>query len=185
MVQELGKNDRSVDRYREYLHLLARLHLSRELRAQIDPSDVVQDALVKAHQKMDQFRGHSEAELAAWLRRILANTLIDTLRKSQRQAAILRTLEAELDQSSARLEAWLAAQQASPSEQAIRQEQLFHLAAALAVLPEDQRTAVELHYLKEASLEAVAAAMQRTEPSVAGLLRRGLQKLRDLLKDRS
>jgi DNA-directed RNA polymerase specialized sigma24 family protein len=44
---------------------------------------------------------------------------------------------------------------------------------------------VELHYLKEASLEAVAAAMQRTEPSVAGLLRRGLQKLRDLLKDRN
>src|SRR5205823_3275559 len=99
--------------------------------------------------------------------------------------AVLRTLEADLDQSSARLEAWLAAQQASPSEQAIRQEQLFQLADALADLPEDQRTAVELHYLRDAPLAEIAATMQRSEPSVAGLLRRGLDKLRGLLQEKT
>jgi RNA polymerase sigma-70 factor (ECF subfamily) len=184
MGPEVSSTGRSVDRYREYLHLLARLQLHGELRGQVDPSDVVQEALIKAHQKMDQFRGQNEAELAAWLRRILANTLIDALRKNQRQAAVLKTLEAELDQSSARLEAWLA-QQSSPSELIIRQEQLFRLAEALAALPEDQRTAVELHYLREAPLAEIAAAMQRSEPSVAGLLRRGLEKLRGLLQERA
>jgi RNA polymerase sigma-70 factor (ECF subfamily) len=184
MVPEPGKPIRSLDRYREYLHLLARLQLGPGLRGQVDPSDVVQEALVKAHQKVEQFRGRTDGELAAWLRRILANSLIDAVRKTQRQAAVLRTLEAELDQSSARLEAWLAAQQSSPSEQAVRQEELFHLAEALGQLPEDQRTAVEMHYLREAPLAEIAAAMQRTEPSVAGLLRRGLEKLRGQLQDR-
>jgi RNA polymerase sigma-70 factor (ECF subfamily) len=183
MVSELDKAKQSLDRYRAYLQLLARLHLNRELRGQVEPSDIVQEALIKAHQKMDQFRGQNEGELTAWLRRILANTLIDALRKHQRRAAVLRNLEADLDQSSARLEAWLAAEQSSPSEQTIRQEQLFRLAEALADLPEDQRTAVELHYLRDAPLAEIAATMQRTEPSVAGLLRRGLEKLRGLLQE--
>jgi RNA polymerase sigma-70 factor (ECF subfamily) len=182
MVQERSSPVRSVDQFRDYLRLLARLHLHGDLKGQLDPSDVVQEALIKAHQKMDQFRGQNEAELAAWLRRILANTMIDSLRKNKRQAARYRTLEGELEQSSARLEAWLAAQQSSPSEQVVHQEQLLHLASALAELPEDQRTAVELHYLREAPLAEIATAMQRTEPSVAGLLRRGLEKLRSLLQ---
>src|SRR3954471_4954844 len=185
MVPEVTNAKGTVDRFRDYLHLLARLQLHGEMRGQVDPSDVVQEALIKAHQKMEQFRGQNEAELAAWLRRILANTLIDALRKNQRQAAVLRNLEAELDQSSARLEAWLAVHQASPSEVVIRQEQLLRLATALAELPEDQRTAVELHYLREAPLAEIAAAMHRTEPSVAGLLRRGLEKLRGLLQERA
>ncbi len=182
MALELKNSERAVDKYRDYLHLLVRLQLHGEMRGQVDPSDVVQEALVKAHQKMDQFRGQNEAELAGWLRRILANTLIDALRKNQRQATMLRALEVDLDQSSARVEAWLAAQQSSPSELAIRKERLFELAEALAALPEDQRTAVEWHYLRDATLAEIATAMQRSEPSVAGLLRRGLERLRGLLQ---
>ena len=183
MPSEAGPLNRAVEDYRDYLHLLARLQLDPRLRGKLDPSDVVQQTLVKAHQHRGQFRGGTEAERAGWLRRILANTLIDAARKYQRELNVQQPLEQAVDASSARIEAWLAADQSSPSERAGRQEQLLHLARALAQLPEDQRVVVEMHHLRDGSVAEIAAALGRTEAAVAGLLRRGLKKLRTLLQE--
>jgi RNA polymerase sigma-70 factor (ECF subfamily) len=178
-----GADPLPVEAYRDYLHLLARLQLDPRLRAKIDPSDVVQMTLVKAHQARGQYRGQTEAERAAWLRRILTNTLIDAARKYQRELHLQHSLEQSIQDTSARLEAWLAAEEPSPGERAVRQEQLLHLAGALAQLPEDQRTAVELHHLRDDSVADIARQMGRSEASIAGLLRRGLKKLRELLHE--
>ncbi len=130
MQHEAGPQNRPVEDYREYLHLLARLQLDPRLRGKIDPSDLVQQTLVKAYQNRGQFRGDTEAEQAGWLRRILANTLIDAARKFRRELDVHTPLEQAVDASSARIEAWLAADQSSPSERAGRQEQLIRLARA-------------------------------------------------------
>ncbi len=182
MPHEVGPRAPSVEEFRDYLHLLARLQLDPRLHGKVDPSDVVQQTLVKAHQHRDQFRGNSLAEQAGWLRRILANTLIDAARKFGKELDLQHSLEQGVNQSSARLEAWLAAEQPSPSEVAQRQEEVIRLAHCLAQLPDDQRTAVELHHLRDASVAEVAGVMGRTEAAIAGLLRRGLKKLRQLLK---
>jgi RNA polymerase sigma-70 factor (ECF subfamily) len=182
MAEEYAEPRRRLEGYREYLLLLARAQLEPGLRAKLDPSDVVQQTLVKAHQNLDQFRGQTSAELAGWLRRILANTLIDAARKYGREHGRQQSLERDIEQSSARLEAWLAADQTTPSEVLHRQEEVFSLARALAQLPDDQRTAIELHHIHEGSVAEIAARMDRTEASVAGLLRRGLARLRQLLQ---
>jgi RNA polymerase sigma-70 factor (ECF subfamily) len=174
-----------VEGFRDYLHLLARLQLDPRLHGKVDPSDVVQQTLFKAHLHREQFRGHSVAEQAGWLRRILANTLIDAARKFGREVDLERSLEQGLHFSSARLDAWLAAEQSSPSEVAQRQEEALHLARSLAQLPDDQRQAVELHHLRDASVSEVAQVMGKSEAAVAGLLRRGLKKLRELLQEES
>jgi len=174
---------RAWEDYRDYLHLLARLQLEPRLGGKLDPSDIVQLTLVKAHQNAEQFRGQTAGEQARWLRRILTNILIDAARHFQRELSLEHDLARAIDQSSARLEAWLAVEQSSPSDVAVRQEQLLSLATALSRLPEDQRTAVEWHYLKNASVAEIATQLGRTEASVAGLLRRGLQNLRQLLHE--
>jgi RNA polymerase sigma-70 factor (ECF subfamily) len=172
-----------LEDYRDYLHLLARLQLDARLQGKLDPSDVVQQTLAKAHQNRDQFRGRTAAEQAAWLRRILANNLVDAVRKYQREVPFDFAPEHAVHESSARLEAWLAAEQSSPSERVGHEEQLLRLAAALARLPDDQRVVVELHHLKQDAVADIAHRLGKTEAAVAGLLRRGLKKLRQLLHE--
>lgn len=181
---EPGPGD-ELGRYRDYLLLLARHLVPPRLRPKCDPSDVVQQTLLEAHRDRGQYRG-SDAELAGWLRQILARNLANLGREFDRQKRDVRreeSLEGALEASSARLEAWLADGEAAPPEQAERNERLLRLAGALAALPEPQRQAVELRYLRGWSLKAIAEHLARSEPAVAGLLHRGMRQLRELLRD--
>jgi RNA polymerase sigma-70 factor (ECF subfamily) len=176
----------ALERHRAELRLLARLHLSPRLRGKVDPSDVVQQALLQAHQNRQQFRGGTEAECGAWLRRILANVLADALRRfgfARRDVALEQSLEAALQESSVRLGGLLRTEPSSPSQGAVRREELLRLAGALDRLPEDQRQVIEMHHLQGLNVPAVAEHLERTPASVAGLLRRGLKRLRELLRE--
>jgi RNA polymerase sigma-70 factor (ECF subfamily) len=186
MTQKNGSPARPLEQFREYLHLLARLQLDPRLRGKLDSSDVVQQTLLKAHQRREQFRGQTDAERAAWLRQILAHVLADALRAygaDARDVARERSLEAALEDSSARLEACLADRGLSPGQQSDRNEQLLRLAEVLAQLPPDQRLAVELKHLHGCTIAAIAEQMGRTKPSVVGLLFRGMNRLRELLTE--
>jgi RNA polymerase sigma-70 factor (ECF subfamily) len=180
--------DRPLERYRDYLRLLARLQLSPRLQAKLDASDVVQQALLRAHENRAQFRGADEAEWLAWLRAILANVLAAAARRFTAEARDLereRSLEARLEESSSRLGGLLVAGHSSPSERAVRGEEFLRLARALAQLPADQQRVVELHHLKGLPVAEVARQLDRTRPAVVGLLYRGLKRLRELLQEPS
>jgi RNA polymerase sigma-70 factor, ECF subfamily len=186
-MSDRGSNHHAaeLERHRDYLRVLARLQLGPALRSRLDPSDLVQQALLRAHQALDRFRGRSPAEMTAWLRRILARTLADAVRdhgRGRRAVAMERSLERAIEESSARLDAWLAAEQSSPSERAERNEESMLLVRALAGLPEAQREALLLKHCQGWSLADIGRHLDRSPAAVASLLQRGLRQLREHLR---
>jgi RNA polymerase sigma-70 factor (ECF subfamily) len=171
-------------RFRDYLCLLARLHLDRRLRRKLDPSDIVQQTLLQAFEARAGFRGTTTDEQLAWLRSILARNLSHAARDFGNQKRDIGReihLDAAISDSSVRLCSWLAASGSSPSQKAIKEERLLRLAALVSDLPEAQQEVLVLHHCQGWSLERIASHAERTVPSVAGLLRRGLARLREQL----
>ena len=80
MTDQAAADRLPLEKFRDYLLVLARAHLASQLRAKLDASDAVQQTLLRAHTGRGQFNGRTEAELAAWLRRILANVLTGSVR---------------------------------------------------------------------------------------------------------
>lgn len=176
-----------LERYRQYLLMLARIKLAPQLRGKLDASDVVQQSLLEACQNLDRIKGRSEPERLGWLRQILAHNLADALRafrRAKRDVTRERSVQQALEQSSVRVEAWLAAEQSSPSQQVSREEEAVLLAEALAELPEGQREALILRHWDGWSLKEISRSMDRTPEAVAGLLKRGLKQLRAALQPR-
>jgi RNA polymerase sigma-70 factor (ECF subfamily) len=175
------RRDFAPERFRAYLRLLAGLQLPKRLHRLLSASDMAQETILKAHKKRAQFRGQTEAEYRAWLRRILANTIADAA--GVKEPDVLRALE----QSSAHVEHWVVAVRPSLLEEVERAEQLLRLAEGLLQLSDDERTAVEMRYLQEprCPLPEIAKRLGRpTAKAVAGLLARGLEKLRGLLHEK-
>lgn len=171
--------------YRHYLSLLAGIQIGRRLQGKADPSDLVQEAFLEAHEHFDQFRGTTEMELTAWLRSILAALISNHVRHylgtKRRDASLERGLAAELDHTSRVLDRGLLAAGNSPSRQAIERESGVLLADALALLPPDYRQTVILRNFEERSFAEIAAEMGRSVDSVQKLWVRALARLRTAL----
>jgi RNA polymerase sigma-70 factor (ECF subfamily) len=155
---------------------LASAQLGSRYAAKLDPSDLVQQTFLDAQVKLAQFRGTTERERAAWLRQIFTNNLSDVLRDFTRQK---RSVARE--QSSDGLAACLVEPPDTFQDEVEEEEQLYRLSWALSQLPQPQRLAIELHHLRGLSLAQTAQHLARTQASVAGLIRRGMAQLRDLL----
>lgn len=177
----MAPSDTEVENFRAYLRMLAQVQLNPRLQGKIDLSGVVQQTLLEAHLEWERARQLELPQKTAWLRKLLAHNLADEVRKLQtdkRNVAREQSLEAALDQSSARLQAWLTSEQSSPSQPAERDEQAMRLTAILGQLPEAQREALVLQHWHGWSLAEIAEHLGRSRSAVAGLIKRGLQRLR-------
>jgi RNA polymerase sigma-70 factor (ECF subfamily) len=174
-----------LEHYRNYLMILARTHIGKSLQAKADPSDLVQDTLLEARRDFPQFRGSTEDEFAAWLRKMMAHNGAKFVRQYKvvqaRDVRRERQFEDELDRST-QMMAGLVARGSSPSQGAIRAEAAVRLANAVAELPDHYRDAIVLHHLQGRPIKDVAAAMNRTEDSIKKLLARALIRLQSELR---
>ena len=176
-----------LESYRNYLRLLASLEIGQRLQVKVDASDLVQETMLAAHKDFGTFRGTSEAELAAWLRQIMASVFCGTLRKylgtKKRDIRLERTLQESLDRSSLLLGCGFVDPHSSPSQQASRREQSVLLANALAKLPDDYREALVLRHLQGLTFPEIGRRMGRSQDSVEKLWMRGLLRLRQIMAE--
>lgn len=175
-----------LEQYRSYLRLLADLQLNPRLRVKEGASDIVQQTMLDAHCGFGNFRGRTEAELRAWLKMILTRNLFTVARRyrtHKRATGREVSLQDRLEKSSARLHRQLVADETSPSLRMMKQERSEQLAIALLKLLDDERSAVVLKHYHNWPVADIAEHLGRTQEAVAGLLRRGLMKLRERLQE--
>jgi RNA polymerase sigma-70 factor (ECF subfamily) len=170
---------RALEACRGYLLLIAQQELEPELRAKGGASDLVQETFVKAHRHFDRFRGDSEADLLAWLRRLLLNNLAD-FRAQFREADKRRiTREVSLDAG----DSWgshvpsLAAQGPSPSDVAMEHEDSVALSRTLSRLPDDYRLVLQFRHDEGRTFEEIGPMMERSADAVRKLWARAVERL--------
>ncbi len=177
---------RLLDLYRNYLRMLARVEIGRQLQAKVDASDLVQEVMLEAHKNFPGFRGGSEAEFVAWLRQILSAVLCGCVRRylgtQKRDIRLERTLRENLERSSLLLGCGLMDPGSSPSQQAMRREQAVLLADALERLPDDYRDVLVYRHLEGLTFPHIAERMGRSLDSVEKLWVRGLARLRQSME---
>lgn len=174
--------------YRTRLLVLARLRVDPRLRDRLDLSGIVQQTLLEAHQAGDRWAAIRDGQRLVWLKKALVHNLADELRKlsaGKRDLGREQPLVHAAADSSVRLEQWLAAEQSSPSAQVCRHEQELALADALNELPPDQREALILQHWHNWSLAEIGSRLNRSPAAVAGLIKRGLARLRSRLTETS
>jgi RNA polymerase sigma-70 factor (ECF subfamily) len=138
------------------------------------PSDLAQETALRAFRGFSTFGGTTEAEWRAWLRRIFQHRRDEAFRDARRQR---RDVRETLSLDSPNVDE-IAASQKSPSQMVAHDERWRQTLAQIFDLPDDQRDAIWLCHLEELPVTEVAQRMGKTEAAVAGLLRRGLQTLR-------
>jgi len=176
-----------LEQYRGYLLMLAHRNLSEQLRRRVDPLDIVQVTFLEAKRDLGAFRGNSPGEFAAWLRGMLKNNVATAVTRHvmTQKRSVRREVNADAragnDSAGAPWIAQLPGSTTSPSGIVIRAEAAVALLEALHELPETQAEAIRLRYMEGLSLATIVERMGKSDTAVAGLLKRGLQKLRTII----
>jgi RNA polymerase sigma-70 factor (ECF subfamily) len=170
--------------YRPFLRIMAEQEIGPVLRRREDPSDIVQCTLLEAAGAVPQFAGTTEPEFSAWIKQILRRNVATAVRGHHAARRDMRREQYDPNGSTASLSWHLpAARQSSPSLKLIKAEAALNLARSLEQLPDDQRAAVRMRHIDGLSFAEIEVAMDKTSAAVAGLIRRGVKRLRELLDD--
>jgi RNA polymerase sigma-70 factor (ECF subfamily) len=175
-----------LEGHRARLRRMVALRLDRRVAARVDPSDVVQEALLDAARNLDDYLRQPPLPFYPWLRQFAWERLIDEHRKhlhARRRSVALEAVppSSVLDQSATLVTARLLAGGTSPSWCMIRDELRHRVRASLAAMLPHDREVIVLRYLEQLSLAEIAATLGISEGAVKSRHMRALLRLRALL----
>jgi RNA polymerase sigma-70 factor (ECF subfamily) len=182
--------NQTLEQFQAFLECLAAIHIDPRLR--FDPrlsrrfgwSEIINATLLEVALDLEKLRTMPPPDQERMLRSMLANNLIDRIRRELAQVRDIRrerSVKKAIENSSFRIRGWPPVDPSTPSGQLMRQEQALQLADALAQLPQRQREAIVLQMWHGWKLAQIAEHLQCTVGAVAGLQARGLARLRKIL----
>jgi RNA polymerase sigma-70 factor (ECF subfamily) len=171
-------------RHRDRLKGMVRVRLDRRLAARVDPSDVVQEALADAAQKLSEYLRERPLPFYPWLRQLAINRLARLYQRHVRagKRSVLREKQWPLpDESALELAARLLESGTSPSNRLLRVELRRRVQDALGQLSERDREVLVLRYLEGLCTREAATVLEITEGAAKVRHLRALERLHRLL----
>lgn len=175
-----------MDRHREAVRKMVNMRLDRAVAARVDASDVVQDVLLEASQRMSDYVNNPSMPFHLWLRQLAKDRLIDMHRRHR--AAQRRSVDREQrlnanysEQSSLDLAGQLRDHELTPAAATIRRELETRFMTALQDLAEDDREIILMRHQEHLSNTEVAEALDLSQPAAGMRYLRALRRLREIL----
>ena len=178
--------ERLLTTHREPLRRMIGLRLDPALAARVDASDIVQDVLLEAHRRLQDYLRKPSMPFHLWLRHIAKDHIIDAHRHER--LAQRRSVDREQsmhatrpDESSLDWAAQFFDQELTPASAAIRQEMERKVQQAIQQLAEDDRDIILMRYVEQLSNQDVAAALDLSEAAASMRCLRAVRRLQALL----
>ena len=179
--------ERLLARHRESLHRMIQMRMDQRIKRRVDVSDVVQDVLIEANRRLQDYLQNPAMAFHLWIRQIAKDRLIDAHRRHRVSAK--RSLDREqplavrggVDQSSLDIAAQLCDPQMTPAAAATQRELATHVEGAIGHLGETDREIILMRHSEQLSNSEIAAALGLTEPAASMRYLRAIRRLRELL----
>jgi RNA polymerase sigma-70 factor (ECF subfamily) len=185
-AEDAGAAERLWATYRAPLRRMIDLRLDRVLARRVDASDVVQDVLIRASQRLPEYLRNPVLPFDLWLRQIARDVMIDQHRRHR--GAARRSLDHEQplvaafgDRSSLDLAAQLRDPALTPAAAALRGELQRRFRAALLKLDDDDREIVLLRHFEQLSNSEAARTLGLSDAAAGMRHLRALRRLRAVL----
>jgi RNA polymerase sigma-70 factor (ECF subfamily) len=182
-----GAVDRLLGEFRDPLRRMVDLRLDPALARRIDASDIVQDVMIEASQRLRDYLKKPDMPFHLWLRHLAQDRIIDAHRRHRgaqrrsidREQTIAKPAWAE--DSSASLVSQLVDTERTPATEAIRAELERKLTAAVNQLPDGDRDMILMRHTEQLSNQDVAKALGLTEAAASMRYLRSLRRLKQIL----
>ena len=175
-----------MNRHRDAVRKMVNVRLDKAVAARVDASDVVQDVLLEASQRLDDYINSPSMPFHLWLRQLAKDRLIDMHRRHR--AAQRRSVDREKrlnasysDQSSLDLAGQLRDHELTPAAATIRRELETRFLTALQDLGDDDREIILMRHQEHLTNTEVAEALGLSQPAAGMRYLRALRRLRDVL----
>lgn len=166
--------DRLLQEHRDYLRRVVDARMESDLRQRLDPSDVVQETLITASERMKEYKQRQPASFRLWLRKTALERLIDARRRHLSQK---RTVQRDVPLGDASSLAIARAVFSGPSEKLMRAEMIRQVQSALQEIPDSDREMLIMRHAECLTNSEVAELLEIEPKTASKRYGRALQKL--------
>lgn len=185
-----GNNDaveRLLDRHRDSLRRMIGMRLDKKITRRVDVSDVVQDVLVEANRRLQDYLANPVMAFHLWIRQIAKDRIIDAHRRHRVSAK--RSIDREqplvaqgaVDRSTIELAGQLCDPELTPAAAATQHEMALHVQGAIELLDDRDREIILMRHYEQLTNQEIAESLSLTEPAASMRYLRALKRLRKKL----